>query len=65
MLRIKILEVIESPVFHLEEGIFLRKIGLAGPSLANDHIKKHFWWMIFQKASSKLTKINQIRNKLK
>ena len=34
MLRIKILEVPESPEFHLVEGIFLRKIGLAGPSLS-------------------------------
>ena len=65
MLTIKILEVTESPEFHLVEGIFLRKIGLAGPSLANDHTNKHFWWMIFQKATSKLTKINQIRNKWK
>ena len=37
MHRIKILEVIESPEFHLEEGIFLRKIGLADPCLGNDH----------------------------
>ena len=33
----KILEVIQNPEFHLEEGIFLMKIGLADSlSLANN-----------------------------